>query len=71
MYDSPVRRLVIVCLLFAGARAAGADTPGATVADRQLAEARCAAHDPTCDWFSTLGSLERTTVQRALIKRGY
>ena len=71
MYDCPVRRLVIVCMLFAGARAARADTPGSTVADRQLAEARCAAHDPTCDWFSTLGSLERTTVQRALIKRGY
>jgi hypothetical protein len=71
VYDCPVRRLVIVCMLFAGARAAGADTPGSTVADRQLAEARCAAHDPTCDWFSTLGSLERTTVQRALIKRGY
>jgi hypothetical protein len=38
--------------------------------DRELAEEQCAAHDPSCDWISTLSSLERASVVRALAARG-
>ncbi|HEX3762403.1 MAG TPA: hypothetical protein VHW23_27065 [Kofleriaceae bacterium] len=39
--------------------------------ERELAEERCAARDPTCDWPATLSSLERASVERALAARGY
>ncbi|HEY0993913.1 MAG TPA: hypothetical protein VGD80_42950 [Kofleriaceae bacterium] len=39
--------------------------------DRALAEERCAARDPQCDWVGTLSSLERASVVRALAVRGY
>lgn len=39
--------------------------------DRALAEQQCAAKDPRCDWFATLGGLERQSVRRALVARGY
>jgi len=39
--------------------------------DRELAEEQCAAHDPRCDWIATLSSLERASVVRALVSRGY
>jgi hypothetical protein len=68
-----VRRLPIVCMLLAGARVAG--VAGVARADarqeRQLAEQRCAARDPQCDWLATLSTLERGSVQRALAARGY
>jgi hypothetical protein len=38
---------------------------------RERAEERCASHDPGCDWISTLSSLERASVARALVARGY
>jgi hypothetical protein len=43
----------------------------AALLDRELAEEQCAAHDPSCDWIATLSSLERASVVRALIARGY
>jgi len=43
----------------------------AAQADRELAEEQCAAHDPGCDWIATLSSLERASVVRALVSRGY
>lgn len=39
--------------------------------DRAAAEQQCAAHDPGCDWFATLGGLERQSMRRALTARGY
>jgi hypothetical protein len=39
--------------------------------DRETAEEQCAAHDPSCDWIATLSSLERASVVRALVSRGY
>lgn len=39
--------------------------------DREIAEEQCAAHDPSCDWIATLSSLERASVVRALVSRGY
>lgn len=39
--------------------------------DRERAEEQCAAHDPSCDWIATLSSLERASVVRALVSRGY
>ena len=39
--------------------------------DRELAEEQCAARDPSCDWVATLSSLERASVVRALVSRGY
>lgn len=39
--------------------------------DRQLAEQKCTAKDPSCDWLATLSSLERQSVTRAIAKRGY
>jgi hypothetical protein len=39
--------------------------------DRDLAEEQCAAHHPSCDWIATLSSLERASVVRALVSRGY
>lgn len=65
-----VRWLPIVCLLLAGARPARADEPSPREL-RQLAEQRCAARDPGCDWLGTLSGLERASVERALARRGY
>lgn len=39
--------------------------------DRALAEERCASQGPTCDWIATLSTLERASLVRALIARGY
>ena len=39
--------------------------------DRAIAEQVCAAQDPSCDWMATLGSLERASMVRALVARGY
>jgi len=39
--------------------------------DRELAEEQCTAHDPSCNWIATLSSLERASVVRALVSRGY
>lgn len=50
---------------------APAVAPSQTAADREAAAERCASHDPSCDWYTTLGTLERLTVSRALVKRGY
>lgn len=68
MYDAAVRRIAIVCVLLAGARATA--QPPAEL-DRAAAEERCIARDPDCDWTATLSSLERATVSRALAARGY
>ncbi len=62
-----VRSLWLVCALFAGIPLARADSRQ----DRQLAEQRCAAKDPACDWLGTLSSLERQSVTRAIAARGY
>ena len=43
----------------------------AALRDRELAEQRCAARDPSCDWTATLSSLERASVARALVARGH
>ncbi len=64
-----MRLLAIVCMLLAGARIAGADATSAR-AERQRAEQRCAARDPSCDWLATLSPLERASVGRALARRG-
>jgi hypothetical protein len=69
VYDARVRWLPIVCTLLAGARVSRADAPSAR-AERQLAEQRCAARDPQCDWLATLSTLERASVRRALAERG-
>ena len=42
-----------------------------TASDRAAAEQECANHDPTCNWYATLGSLERQSMGRALTARGY
>jgi hypothetical protein len=39
--------------------------------DRAAAEQQCAARDPSCNWFATLGGLERQSMRRALTARGY
>ncbi len=39
--------------------------------DRAAAEQQCAAHDASCNWFATLGGLERQSMRRALTARGY
>ncbi|MEO7735007.1 MAG: hypothetical protein ABIY55_28895, partial [Kofleriaceae bacterium] len=39
--------------------------------DRDLAAEQCEQHDPSCDWLATLSSLERASVERALVARGY
>jgi outer membrane translocation and assembly module TamA len=56
--------------------AASPSPPAASLApaapeDRAAAEERCAGRDPSCDWLATLSSLERASVARALIARGY
>ncbi len=48
-----------------------ASPPPAAPEDRAAAEERCAGRDPSCDWLATLSSLERASVARALIARGY
>jgi hypothetical protein len=70
VYDGRVRWLPIVCLLLAGARPARADAQSVRE-QRQLAERRCAARDPACDWLGTMSALERASVERALARRGY
>jgi len=68
VYDADVRliRWLIACAVFAD-ELASADTRQ----DRQLAEQKCVAKDPSCDWLATLSSLERQSVTRAIAKRGY
>ena len=39
--------------------------------DRAAAEQQCAAHDPSCNWFATLGGLEAQSMRRAIAARGY
>ncbi len=68
MYDAPVRPGWIVCAIVAlSTLTAHADER----VDRAIAEQKCNAKDPTCDWLATLSSLERETVTRAITKRGY
>ncbi|MBA2544151.1 MAG: hypothetical protein H0V17_31190 [Deltaproteobacteria bacterium] len=62
-----MRSLWVACALFAGIPLAIADAR----LDRQRAEAKCAAKDPTCDWLGALSSLERASVTRAIAARGY
>ena len=49
----------------------GARASDAARLDRELAAEQCEQHDPSCDWTATLSSLERATVKRALVARGY
>jgi hypothetical protein len=69
VYDARVRWLPIVCMLVAGGGIARADQASIR-RERQLAERRCAARDPGCDWLATLSVLERASVRRALDRRG-
>jgi hypothetical protein len=62
-----VRSLWVLCAIIAGTSLASGDSR----LDRQLAEQKCLAKDPTCDWLGTLSSLERASVTRAIAKRGY
>ena len=62
-----MRCIAVVCAWLAWLTVAHADER----LERSLAEHRCSARDPQCDWLATLGSLERQTVRRALEKRGY
>jgi hypothetical protein len=50
---------------------AASSPPAAPPEDRAAAEERCAGRDPSCDWLAALSSLERASVARALIARGY
>lgn len=50
---------------------AASPPPATPPEDRAAAEARCAGRDPSCDWLASLSSLERASVARALIARGY
>ncbi len=63
-----VRMLLVVtaCVICAGGLAR-ADAR----LDRALAEQKCIAKDPSCDWLATLSSLERQSATRAITKRGY
>jgi hypothetical protein len=61
-----VRSLRVLCAIFAGTTLASGDSR----LDRQLAEQRCLAKEPTCDWLGTLSSLERASVTRGIAKRG-
>jgi hypothetical protein len=36
---------------------------------RLEAAAKCAAHDPTCDWIATYSSLEKGSIRRALVAK--
>jgi hypothetical protein len=45
--------------------------PPAAAPSRAEAEERCASRDPACDWAAALSSLERGSVSRALVARGY
>ena len=45
--------------------------PQGDAEQRAAAERACAAHDPTCDWALTFSSLERQSIARALVARGY
>jgi hypothetical protein len=67
VYDAPVRSLALVCVLLAGSAVVAADPR----AERALAEQKCLARDPGCDWLGTLSSLERASVRRAMAARGY
>ncbi len=58
---------LIASAFFASAPLAIADSRQ----ERQLAEQKCSAKDPSCDWLATLSSLERQSVTRAIAKRGY
>lgn len=61
-----MRWLLVVCSALAGGAIARADAR----LERQRAEQVCAARDPSCDWMATLSSLERSTMTRALTRRG-
>jgi hypothetical protein len=86
VYDTGVRLLAIACVILAGSPRANAQSPAppppavptqpaklgdAGQLDRELAEEQCTAHDPRCNWLATLSSLERASVVRALVSRGY
>jgi hypothetical protein len=65
-----LRLLVIVAIT--AARAAAQPAPAAqapAAAARVEAERVCAAREPSCDWLTTLGSLEQQSVGRALAER--
>jgi hypothetical protein len=70
VYDARVRWLPIVCMLLAGGGISRADVASVR-RERQIAEQRCGARDPGCDWLATLSALERASVRRALDRRGY
>lgn len=61
------RSVVLATAILAHASSALADAR----LDRALAEQRCEARDPNCDWLATLSSLERASVKRGLVARGY
>jgi hypothetical protein len=69
VYDACVREVWIACVVLAGVftRTTSADPRQ----DRARAEQVCRSRDPSCDWIATLSSLERATVMRALLARGY
>ncbi|HEU0037332.1 MAG TPA: hypothetical protein VFQ53_42270 [Kofleriaceae bacterium] len=62
-----MRAVVTVCVLVASMRLAAADARK----ERALAEQKCLAQAPDCDWLATLSSLERQSVNRAIAARGY
>ena len=69
-------RIAMYAILAALATALAAAPPArADVSEerarRAAAEQVCAARDPACDWIATLSSLERASVSRALVARGY
>ena len=70
MYSRRVRRALIVLGLCAQA-ARAQPRPNDADEARAAAERACAAHVPTCDWLQTFSVLERQSVTRALVARGY
>jgi len=70
VYDARVRVVWTACVVLAGVIAPRLATADGRL-DRALAEQTCAARDPKCDWLATLSSLEKASVLRALLARGY
>ncbi len=62
-----VRLPWLVCALLGHGAFAGADP----ASDRAEAERVCGLQEPGCDWFATLGTLERQSVERAIRERHY
>ncbi len=62
-----VRNSWLVCALVGQTAIAAADP----ASDRAEAERVCNLQLPGCDWLATLGPLERQSVVRAMVERGY